>query len=46
MWRYEKLTMNGFKRDRGRLKKYLQEVIRDDMTQFKLIEEMNLDKRA
>lgn len=37
--------MAGFRRGRGRLKKYQREVIRQDMTQFRLIEDMILDRR-
>lgn len=34
MRRCERLAMDGFKRGRGILKKYLEEMIREDITQF------------
>lgn len=34
MWRYERLDMNNFRRDRGRLKTYWEEMIRHDMMLF------------
>ncbi|KAF3685283.1 Sterol 3-beta-glucosyltransferase UGT80A2 [Capsicum annuum] len=43
--RCERLALNGFRRSRGRLKKYWREVIRHDMEQLQLIEDMTLDRK-
>ncbi|PHT55657.1 Accelerated cell death 11 [Capsicum baccatum] len=42
VWR---LAMDGFKRGRGRSKKYWREVIRHDMEHLQLIEDMTLDRK-
>ncbi|PHT75562.1 hypothetical protein T459_19084 [Capsicum annuum] len=44
--RCEKLALDGFRRRRGRPKKYWKEVIRHDMEQLQLTEDMTLDKKA
>ncbi|KAF3668459.1 Elongation factor 1-alpha [Capsicum annuum] len=44
--RCERLALNGFRRGRGRPKKYLREVIRLDMEQLKLAEDMTLDRKV
>ncbi|XP_060175999.1 uncharacterized protein LOC132606488 isoform X2 [Lycium barbarum] len=44
--RCERLAMDGFRRGRGRPKKYWGEVIRQDMTQLQLTEDMTLDRRV
>ena len=38
--------MDGFRRGRGRPKKYWGEVIRQDMTQLQLTEDMTLDRKV
>ncbi|KAK4353468.1 hypothetical protein RND71_028986 [Anisodus tanguticus] len=43
--RCERLAMDGFRRGRGRPKKYWGEVIRRDMAQVQLTEDMTLDRR-
>ncbi|KAF3643824.1 Methyltransferase-like protein 5 [Capsicum annuum] len=43
--RSERLARDGFKRGRGRPKKYWREVIRHDMEQLQLIEDMSLDRK-
>ncbi|PHT76138.1 Protein disulfide-isomerase [Capsicum annuum] len=43
--RCERLALNGFKRGRGRPKKYRREVIRRDMEQLRLTEDMTLDRK-
>ncbi|KAF3630083.1 Mediator of RNA polymerase II transcription subunit 20a [Capsicum annuum] len=43
--RCERLALDGFRRGRGRPKKYWREVIRRDMEQFQLIEDMTLDRK-
>ncbi|XP_059285302.1 uncharacterized protein LOC132038635 [Lycium ferocissimum] len=45
MRRCERLAMDGFRRGRGRPKKYWGEVIRHDMAQLQLTEDMTLDRR-
>ncbi|KAK4359787.1 hypothetical protein RND71_022016 [Anisodus tanguticus] len=40
----ERLAMDGFRRGRGRPKKYWGEVIRWDMAQVQLTEDMTLDR--
>ncbi|XP_070039302.1 uncharacterized protein [Nicotiana tomentosiformis] len=42
--RCERLTLEGLRRDRGRPKKIWREVIRQDMTQLQLTEDMTLDR--
>ncbi|KAF3657898.1 Actin-related protein 2/3 complex subunit 5A [Capsicum annuum] len=42
----ERLALDGFRRGRGRPKKYWREVIRYDMEQFQLIEDMTLDRKV
>ncbi|KAF3667539.1 Myosin-9 [Capsicum annuum] len=44
--RCERLAMDGFRRGRGRPKKYWGEVIRRDMEQLQLTEDMTLDRKA
>ncbi|PHT33826.1 hypothetical protein CQW23_25626 [Capsicum baccatum] len=44
--RCETLAMDGFRWARGRPKKYWREVIRHDMKQLQLIENMTLDKKV
>ncbi|KAG5611019.1 hypothetical protein H5410_022300 [Solanum commersonii] len=44
--RREKLAIEGTMRGRGRLKKYWGELIRQNMMQFHVIEDMTLDKRV
>ncbi|KAF3634440.1 putative haloacid dehalogenase-like hydrolase domain-containing protein 3-like [Capsicum annuum] len=44
--RYERLALDGFRRRRGRPKKYWREVIRLDLEQFQLTEDMTLDRKA
>ncbi|KAK4362493.1 hypothetical protein RND71_017734 [Anisodus tanguticus] len=44
VWKCERLDMDGFMRGRGRLKKYWGDVIRRDMAQVQLTEDMTLDK--
>ncbi|XP_060184057.1 uncharacterized protein LOC132613816 isoform X1 [Lycium barbarum] len=46
VWRCERLAMDGFRRGRGRPKKYWGEVIRQDMTQLQLTEDMTLDRKV
>ncbi|KAF3653912.1 hypothetical protein FXO38_15424 [Capsicum annuum] len=43
--RCERLALDGFRRDRGRPKKYWGEVIRRDMEQLQLTEDMTLDRK-
>ncbi|KAF3614141.1 putative protein LURP-one-related 7-like [Capsicum annuum] len=43
--RYERLALDGFRRGRGRPKKYWGEVIRRDMEQLQLTEDMTLDRK-
>ncbi|KAF3648230.1 Trigger factor-like protein TIG, Chloroplastic [Capsicum annuum] len=43
--RCETLAMDGFRRGRGRAKKYWREVIRHDMEQLQLTEDMTLDRK-
>ncbi|PHT37653.1 hypothetical protein CQW23_21226 [Capsicum baccatum] len=43
--RCERLTRDGFKRGRGRPKKYWGEVIRHDIEQLQLTEDMTLDRK-
>ncbi|KAF3624471.1 putative clathrin assembly protein-like [Capsicum annuum] len=45
MRRCETLAMDGFRRGRGRLKIYWREVIRHDMEQLQLTEDMTLDRK-
>ncbi|KAF3644443.1 hypothetical protein FXO37_21448 [Capsicum annuum] len=45
-WRYERLTLDGFKRGRGRPKKYWREVIRHDIEQLQLTEDKTLDRKV
>ena len=44
--RCEKLALDGFRRGRGRPKKYWREVIRWDMEQLQLTEDMTLDRKV
>ncbi|XP_055808172.1 uncharacterized protein LOC129876703 [Solanum dulcamara] len=44
--RCERLVMDGYRRGRGRPKKYWGEVIRQDMAQLQLTEDMTLDRRV
>ncbi|PHT33992.1 Alpha-amylase 3, chloroplastic [Capsicum baccatum] len=44
--RCERLALDGFRRGRGRPKKYWGEVIRRDMEQLQLTEDMILDRKA
>ncbi|KAF3648364.1 hypothetical protein FXO37_19499 [Capsicum annuum] len=43
--RCERLALDGFRQGRGRPKKYWREVIRRDMEQFQLTEDMTLDRK-
>ncbi|KAF3643040.1 Lysine--tRNA ligase [Capsicum annuum] len=43
--RCERLALDDFRRRRGRLKKYWREVIRHDMEQLQLTEDMTLDRK-
>ncbi|PHT97617.1 hypothetical protein BC332_33453 [Capsicum chinense] len=43
--RCERLTLDGFRRGRGRPKKYWRELIRRDMEQLELIEDLTLDRK-
>ena len=44
--RCKRLALDGFRRSRGRLKKYWREVIRHDMEQLQLSEDMTLDRKV
>ncbi|KAF3658496.1 Serine/arginine-rich splicing factor RSZ21A [Capsicum annuum] len=44
--RCERLALDGFRRRRGRSKKYWREVIRHDMEKLQLIEDMTLDRKV
>ena len=44
--RCERLALDGFRRGRGRPKKYWGEVIRRDMEQLQLIEDMTLHRKV
>ncbi|KAM3341558.1 hypothetical protein P3S68_026524 [Capsicum galapagoense] len=44
--RCERLALDGFRRSRGRPKKYWREVIRHDMEQLQLTEDMTLDRKV
>ncbi|KAF3631468.1 hypothetical protein FXO37_27947 [Capsicum annuum] len=44
--RCERLALDGFRRGRGRPKKYWGEVIRRDMEQLQLTEDMTLDRKV
>ncbi|KAF3676509.1 hypothetical protein FXO37_05295 [Capsicum annuum] len=44
--RCERLAADDFRRSRGRPKKYWREVIRRDMKQFQLTEDMTLDRKV
>ena len=44
--RCERFAMDGFRRGRGRPKKYWREVIRHDMEQLELTEDMTLDRKV
>ena len=44
--RYERLALDKFKRRRGRLKKYWRKVIRNNMKQLQLTEDMTLDRKV
>ncbi|PHT39453.1 hypothetical protein CQW23_23026 [Capsicum baccatum] len=44
--RCERLALDGFRRGRGRPKKYWSEVIRRDMEQLQLTEDMTLDRKV
>ena len=44
--RCERLALDDFRRRRGRPKKYWREVIRHDMEQLQLTEEMTLDRKV
>ncbi|PHU22614.1 hypothetical protein BC332_07721 [Capsicum chinense] len=43
--RCERLALDGFRRSRGRPKKYWREVIRHDMEQLQFTEDMTLDRK-
>ncbi|KAM3306035.1 hypothetical protein P3S67_012905 [Capsicum chacoense] len=43
--RCERIALDGFRQGRGRPKKYWGEVIRRDMVQLQLIEDMTLDRK-
>lgn len=43
--RYERLAIEGIRKGKGRSKKFLGEVIRQDMTQLQFIEDKTLDKK-
>ncbi|KAM3203386.1 hypothetical protein P3L10_031012 [Capsicum annuum] len=43
--RCERLALDGFRRGRGRPKKYWREVIRRDMEMLQLTEDMTLDRK-
>ncbi|PHT72599.1 hypothetical protein T459_23384 [Capsicum annuum] len=43
--RYEIPTMDGFRRGRGRLKKYWREMIKHDMEQLQFTKDMTLDRK-
>ncbi|KAM3236851.1 hypothetical protein P3L10_011880 [Capsicum annuum] len=44
--RCERLALDGFRRSRGRPKKYWREVIRHDMEQLQFTEDMILDRKV
>lgn len=44
--RCERLALDGFRRRRGRLKKYWRKVIRHDVEQLQLTEDMTLDRKV
>ena len=44
--RCERLALDGFRRSRGRPKKYWREVIRQDMGLLQLSEDMTLDRKV
>ncbi|KAF3657496.1 hypothetical protein FXO38_13666 [Capsicum annuum] len=44
--RYERLALDGFRRSRGRPKKYSREMIRYDLEQLQLTEDMTLDRKV
>ncbi|KAF3638461.1 putative folate transporter 1, chloroplastic-like [Capsicum annuum] len=44
--RCERLALDGFRRSRGRPKKYWRQVIRHDMEQLQLTEDMTLDRKV
>ena len=44
--RCERLALDGFKRGRGRPKKYWREVIKRDMEQLQLTEDMIQDRKV
>ena len=44
--RCERLALDGFRRDRGKPKKYWREVIRRDIEQLQLTEDMTLDRKV
>ncbi|KAF3616011.1 putative receptor-like protein kinase-like isoform X2 [Capsicum annuum] len=46
VWRCETVAMDGLRWDRGRPKKYWREVIRHDMEQLQLTEDMTLDRKT
>jgi len=46
VWRCEMLAMDGFRRGRGRPKKYQEEVIRHLMVQFQLTKTTSFDRRV
>ncbi|KAF3676518.1 putative zinc finger CCCH domain-containing protein 19-like isoform X2 [Capsicum annuum] len=46
VWRCERLATDGFRRGRGRPKKYWRKVIRHDMEQLQLTEDMTLDMKV
>ncbi|PHT45379.1 hypothetical protein CQW23_14537 [Capsicum baccatum] len=45
IYRYERLALDGFRRGRGKPKKYWRDVIRHDMEQLQLTEDMTLDRK-
>ena len=44
--RYERLALDGFRRSRGRPKKYWRVVIKYDIEQLRLTEDMTLDRKV
>lgn len=45
VWRCDRLTIDGFRRNRGRTNKYCREVIRQEMMQLQFTKDMILDRR-
>lgn len=46
VWRCKKLVMDGFRSGSRRLKKHWGKMIRQDMINLQLIEEMTLDRKV